>query len=83
MVAGERGGEDNRTLKRLYSALFRPKMDYGCQLYSTASPRRLNKLNSINREGIRIYIDTFRTSTIESLHAEACDSTMEIRRNRD
>ena len=44
----------------------------GCQLYDTASAERL-KLDSIHREGIRIYTGTFKTASVESLHAEASD----------
>ena len=32
-------------------------MDYGCQLYNTASAGRLKKLDNIHREGIKIYTD--------------------------
>ena len=46
---------------------------YGCQIYNTASAGRLKKLESIHREGIRIYTGAFRTSTVESLHVEAND----------
>ena len=38
------------------------QMDYGCQLYNTASAGRLKKLDSIHRKGIRIYTGAFRTS---------------------
>ena len=36
-------------------------MDYNCQLYSTAFPEKQTKIDSIHREGIRIYTDSFRT----------------------
>ena len=44
-------------------------------------PGRLKKLDSINREGIRIYTGAFRTSPLESMHVEANDSPLELRRN--
>ena len=47
-------------------------MDYGCQLYNTLSARRLKKLDSIHRKGIRIYTGPFGTSSVEAL---------ELRRN--
>ena len=53
----------------------------GCQLYSTASPGRLKKLDRMHREGIRIYRGAFRTSSIEFLHVEANDPHLELRRN--
>ena len=39
--------EDQKILKKLYSAICRTKMDYGCQLYNTAFAGRLKKLDSI------------------------------------
>ena len=42
---------------------------------------REKKYSKAYTEGIRIYTDTFKTSPIESLHAEACNPTMELRRN--
>ena len=56
-------------------------MEYGCQLYNTASAGRLKKQDSIHWEGIRIYAGAFRTSTEESLYVEANDPLLELRRN--
>ena len=60
IVAGKKWGADRKTLKKLYSAICRSKMDYGYQLYDTATKSRLKKLDSIHREGIRIYTSAFR-----------------------
>ena len=81
MVAGKNWEGDHRTLKRLYSAICRSKMDYGCQFYSTVFSWRLKKLNSIHRGGIRIYTGAFRMLPVKSIHVEARDPTMELRRN--
>ena len=67
--------------KKLYSAICRTKKDYGCQLYNTASAGRLKKIDSIHREGIRIYTGAFRTSPVEALHVEAKYPLLELRRN--
>ena len=56
-------------------------MDYGHQLYNTASAGRLKKLDSIRREGIRIYTGAFTISPVEALHVEANDTPLELRRN--
>ena len=48
-------GRTPENLKKLYSAICRTKINYGFQLYNTASAVRLKKLDSIHREGIRIY----------------------------
>ena len=55
-------------------------MDYGCQLYVIASPGRLKKLDSIHKEGIRIYTGVFRTSPVDALNVEANDLHLELRR---
>ena len=55
--------------------------DYYCHLYNTASPGRLNKIDSIHREGIRIYTEIFRTSPVKALHVEANSQPLELRRN--
>ena len=43
---------------------------------------RLKKLDSKHREGIRIYTGAFRTLPDETLHAEAYDQLLELRRNQ-
>ena len=68
----------------MYSAVCRSKMDYGCQLYSTASLGRLKKnlvAYTEKCEGIRIYTDAFRISPVETLHAEVCDPNMDLKSN--
>ena len=47
----------------------------------TAFAGRLKKLDSIHREGIRIYTGAFRTSPVEAQHVEANDPLMEPRRH--
>ena len=39
--------------------------------------RDTKKFNRIHREGIKIYTGTFKTSPVESMHAEAYNTTME------
>ena len=72
-------GGDRKTLKKLYSAVCRTKIDYGCQLYNTVSAGKTKKLDSTHREGIRIYTDVFRTSPIEALHEETNYLPLELR----
>ena len=51
-------GRRSKNPKKLYCAICRTKIDYGCQIYNT---------------GIRIYTEVFRTSPIESICVEAND----------
>ena len=41
-------------------------MNYGCQLYNTASAGRLKNLDSIHGEGVVKYTGAFRTSPVEA-----------------
>ena len=43
VVAGKKWGGDRKTLKKLYSEICRTKIDYGCQIYNTASAGRTKK----------------------------------------
>ena len=36
VVAGRKWGGDQKTLKKLYSAICTTKINYGCQIYNTA-----------------------------------------------
>ena len=64
-------GRRSENPKKMYIAICRTKIEYDSQIYNTISAGRLKKLDSIHREGIRIYTGAFRTSPVESLHVEA------------
>ena len=44
-------------------------------------PKETKKLDSIHRESIRIFTGAFTMSPVESLHVEAYDPPLELRRN--
>ena len=73
-------GGDWKILKKTVQCKCRTKIDYGCQIYNTASVERLKKLDGIHREGIRIYTEAVRISPVESLYVEANDPPLELRR---
>ena len=56
-------------------------MDYGSQLYNTTFAVRLKNLDSIHREGMKIFTGAFRTTSVEALHVEANDPLLELRKN--
>ena len=64
-------GADRTSLMRLYMMLIRPKLDYGVEVYSSASPSLLEKLNPIHNAAIRIATGAFRSSPVLSLYAES------------
>ena len=73
-------GADKHTLLRLYRALVRPKLDYGCIVYGSARKSYLKMLDPIHHQGLRIALGAFRTSPVESLYAEAREPPLDIRR---
>lgn len=75
-------GADRTSLLRLYRSLIRSKLDYGCQIYSSASPNILAKLNPVHNMGIRLCTGAFKSSPIVSLYAESSEPSLEVRRNQ-
>ena len=73
-------GADSKVLLRLYQALVRSKLDYGCCVYGSAAKSNLKDLNTIHNAGIRIALGAFRTSPIPSLYTEAGETSLEMRR---
>lgn len=73
-------GCSQATLLRIHKALVISILDYGSFLYQSASKKSLAKLDSINNQGMRLALGAFRSTPIESLHAESGIMKLEIRR---
>ena len=58
---------DHTILLRLYQSLVQSKLDYGCEMYSSATLARLKMLDSIHHTGVRLATGAFRTCPIPSL----------------
>ena len=70
-ISHKRWGADRASLLRLYIMLMKPKLDYGCEIYSSASQSLLDKLPPIQNAVIRLSTGAFRSSPILSLTAES------------
>ena len=81
VVSGFSWGADKLTMLRLYNALCRSKLDYGCQVYSSASRTKLKELDVVHNMGIRIYTGAFRTSPVESLYVDSHQLPLDLRRH--
>lgn len=64
-------GADRVALLRLYIMLIKPKLDYGVEAYSSASPSLLSTVDPIQNAAIRIATGAFRSSPLLSLYAES------------
>ena len=80
VVSRQKWGADRTVLLRLYRALIRSKLDYGCQAYGSASNSSLKILDPIHHQGLRIALGAFRTSPFESLYVEAHEPSLTSRR---
>ena len=75
-------GSDRLSLLRIYRALIRSKLDYGCQVYDSATASNLKTLDSVHHQGIRLSIGAFRTSPVDSLYAESGEPSLSYRRKK-
>ena len=80
MVSGINFGADRKTLMRLYWAVGRSKLEYGSQVYSSAKPSTLKKLDPVNNEALRICTGAFRSSPAVSLQVEAGSPPLDLQR---
>jgi len=82
VVSSSDWGADKTTLLRLYRALVRSKLDYGCIVYGSARKSYLKALDPIHHQALRICLGAFRTSPVKSLYVEACEPPLYLRRLR-
>ena len=73
-------GADRDTLLLLHRVLILSKLEYGCEVYSSATEARLRVLDSVHHTGIRLATGAFRTSPIPSLLVEAGFLPLDLRR---
>jgi len=82
VVSSTKWGIDEKTLLHLYHALIRSKLDYGSVVYSSARKSYLQMLEPIQNHALRLCLGTFRTSRVSSLHVEANEMPLELRRRK-
>ena len=73
-------GADRKSLLRLYNSLCRSKLDYACQIYSSASKSLLKQLDVAHNLGLRICTGAFRTSPVESIYVDTDEIPLDLRR---
>lgn len=73
-------GSDRNTLLIIYKALILSKLSYGCEVYSSASPRHLAMLDAIHHGGIRLATGAFKSSPIMSLLVDSGEMSLESHR---
>lgn len=75
-------GADRETMLRLYRAIIRAKLDYGCVIYGSATTSTLSKLNPVHHAALRLCTGAFRTSPVPSLYSDAGEMSLQHRRHQ-
>ncbi|KAG5875206.1 hypothetical protein JTB14_016984 [Gonioctena quinquepunctata] len=75
-------GADREVILLAYKSLILPKLEYGSIVYGSACDTRLNQLEEIQKEGLRLAIEAFRTSPNQSIFCEAGISSLILRRTK-
>ena len=81
-VARHDWGGDRISLKLMYTALVRSKMDYACFLFSHAAKCHLDKLNRIQYEAVQIITGNYKCTVIDYLEAEVHLLPLALRRRQ-
>ena len=81
MVSGTSFGADKLTLLRIYFALIRSKLDYGCQAYASAARSHLNKLDSIQAHALPIATGAYKGTRNADLNVEC--NVLPLSKRRD
>ena len=75
-------GGDFSVLLNQYRSLVRSKLDYGSVVYGSARKSYIKCLDTIHHPGLRLAPGAFRTSPVESLHAESNEPSLYSRREK-
>ena len=78
--SGMAWGPGKDTLCHIYKALIRSRIDYGCQIYATASKTQLHKLDLIQNLCLKICTRALKGTPISSLEVDCGVMPLDIRR---
>ncbi|MDW3615091.1 MAG: reverse transcriptase family protein, partial [Nitrososphaeraceae archaeon] len=79
-VTGHQWGANKKTLLMMYRALIRSRLDYGSQLFHTASATALKKLDTVQSTCLRIICGSMRGTATSSLQQDTGEMPLALRR---
>ena len=79
-LSNSKWGADRKTLKLIYKATVIAILDYGCEVYGSATPPTLKRLEPIHNEGLRLITGAFRSSPAASLQVESGEPPLTLHR---
>lgn len=80
-IAGSTWGADGPMLLRIYKALIRSILDYGCEAFNSASDSLKVSLDSIQYKALKICTGAIKGTPLASLQVECGDPPLELRRD--
>ena len=69
-----------KTLLHLYRSLIRSKLEYGAAVYGSARKSYVRMLDPVQNQALRTCLGAFRASPVTSLHVEANEMPLDLRR---
>jgi len=81
-LTGHHWGASKRTLLQIYKTLIRPKLEYGCELFHTASKTNLNKIQVIQNTCLRIACGAMKGTAADAVQQECGELSMKLRRKQ-
>ena len=66
----------------IFRSLIRSKLDYGAVVYGSARKSYLRILEPVQNQALRLCLGAFRTSPATSLHIEANEMPLDLRRRK-
>lgn len=80
-ISSSKWGADSRMLLRIYRALIRPIIEYGCEVFDSASDTLKAKLDSIQYRALKICAGAVCRTSLMSLQVECGEAPLSLRRN--
>ena len=80
LLTGTKWGANSYTLRTIYFALIRSKIDYGCEVYNSPSHAVKKLLDNIQLQCLRICTGSMKSASLTSLQVEMGDPPYEERR---
>jgi len=81
-LTGQDWGAGKYTLLRIYRTLIRPRLDYGLELFHTATKSNWKKLEVLQNVCLKIACGSMRGSAIDALQQECGELPLKLRRER-
>lgn len=80
VISKQNWGADRNSLLKIYKTTVLSVLDFGCQIYNSASNSLLKKLDPIHHLGIRLSSGAYHSSPVLSICSEAGELPLKFRR---